>query len=60
MSILMTDLFQNREDQRERMMKMYTNEELQKELSSRDHKVIDDQVSDAASSINDRLMDTTN
>ena len=52
-SILESDLFKTREKERERMMKMYTNEEAK---SCSQHQR--DDISEGNSSINDRMMDT--
>lgn len=67
-SILESDLFKCREDERERMMKMFTNEQLPQSSSSHAHvdsfndraaaNSGDNGISDTNSSINDRMDQT--
>ena len=61
-SILESDLFIDREQERERMMRMFTNEKLPDSINDRAGNNGDNNnnVSDSASSINDRLADTNN
>ena len=61
-SILESDLFKNRDEERERMMQMFTNEPMPNSLNDRvsnSNAAYMDAASDDTSSLNDR-MDRTN